>query len=119
METVANFISLLFASRTQAHIYHLQTKYFAEHKALNEYYDEIVDLADGLAESVQGKMGIIKGYVDFNFREDDAPLNYFSELRDAVEQLRLDMPQDTFIQNQIDSIVELINSTIYKLKNLS
>jgi hypothetical protein len=59
---IANFVSTLFASRTQAHIFHLQTTSFAKHKALNEYYDEIVGLTDGIIESYQGRYGIIEGY---------------------------------------------------------
>jgi hypothetical protein len=42
-------------SRNQSHIFHLQTKSYSEHKALNDYYDNIVDLYDGLIESYQGK----------------------------------------------------------------
>lgn len=51
METVAKFLSTLFNSRDQAHIFHLQTSSYAAHKALNKYYDEIVDLVDTYAET--------------------------------------------------------------------
>jgi len=64
MEQYAQFISTLFASRTQAHIFHLQTTSFAAHAALNTFYDEIVDLADGLVESFQGRYGIVRGYIN-------------------------------------------------------
>ena len=53
-------------SRTQAHVFHLQTPSFAEHKALNDYYNGIVDLVDGFVESYQGKYGILNGYCAFN-----------------------------------------------------
>ena len=45
---MGQFVSTLLASRTQAHIFHLQTPSFAAHKALNEYYDEIVGITDGI-----------------------------------------------------------------------
>ncbi len=61
---MGQFVSTLMASRTQAHIFHLQTPSFAAHKALNEYYENIVDIIDGLVESYQGKYGIITGYVN-------------------------------------------------------
>jgi len=61
MEPYALFIGTLMQSRNQAHIYHLQTNSFAAHKALQEYYEEIVDLVDGLVESYQGKYGILRG----------------------------------------------------------
>ena len=61
-EVMASFVSTLFHSRTQAHTFHLQTNSFAAHKALNEYYDEIINIVDGLVESYQGRYGILKGY---------------------------------------------------------
>jgi DNA-binding ferritin-like protein len=52
-------IALCFEARTKAHIAHLQTRSYAAHKALNEYYDGIVDIADSLAEAFQGREGIL------------------------------------------------------------
>jgi len=119
MEQYVKFISTLFASRTQAHIFHLQTNSFAAHKALNEYYDEIVGLADGLVESFQGRYGIIKGYSSpSTFKEDDQVINYFEALCKYVESARQSLPQDSYIQNEIDNVVALIESTKYKLKFL-
>ena len=46
MEQLGKFLGTLMSSRTQAHIFHLQTQSFATHKALNKYYDEIIDLLD-------------------------------------------------------------------------
>ena len=69
---VGQFISTLFASRTQAHVFHLQTTgegSFATHSALNTYYDEIVGITDGIAESFQGKYGIITGYGNIALQE--------------------------------------------------
>lgn len=122
MEQFVKFVSTLFASRTQAHIFHLQTKgpgSFAKHNALNKYYDEIVELVDGIIESTQGRYGIIYGYSGpSQFKEDDQPLIYFQALCQYVETARKNLPQDSYIQNQIDEIVELIEDTKYKLENL-
>ena len=118
---LGQFISTLFASRTQAHVFHLQTNSFAAHKALNEYYDGIIDLADGIAESVQGKYGIITGYSNIDLLEGNdcnEVIKYFTALEMYVERARQTMPQDSYIQNQIDEVVALIVSTIYKLKFL-
>ena len=45
---IGEFIILCFHARTNAHVLHLQTRSYAAHKALNEFYDEIVELADRL-----------------------------------------------------------------------
>jgi hypothetical protein len=118
---LGQFISTLFASRTQAHVFHLQTNSFAAHKALNEYYDGIIGIADGIAESVQGKYGIITGYSNIDLLEGNdcnEVIKYFTALEMYVERARQTMPQDSYIQNQIDEVTALIVSTIYKLKFL-
>ena len=108
-------------SRTQAHIFHLQTPSFAEHKALNDYYDGIVDLVDGFVESYQGKYGVLNGYCGFNimnYTNKQQVIQYFEALCMYVEKNRQSLPQDSYIQNQIDTFVELIESTKYKLSKL-
>ena len=55
----SDFIGELFLARDVAHSVHLNTRSFAKHMALNTFYDEIVDLADGLAEAYQGRHGLI------------------------------------------------------------
>jgi hypothetical protein len=118
---MGQFVSTLLASRTQAHIFHLQTPSFAAHKALNDYYDEIVGITDGLVESYQGKYGIITGYGNIALQEYqscEAIIIFFETLCMYVEKSRQLICQDSYIQNQIDEIVALIKSTIYKLRFL-
>jgi hypothetical protein len=121
MENFAKLISYLIHSRTQAHVYHLQTPSFAAHKALNKFYDEIVGVTDSLVESYQGKYGIITGYGNIALQEYqscEAIIVFFETLCMYVEKSRQILPQDSYLQNQIDEIVALIKSTIYKLRFL-
>jgi len=107
-------------SRNQAHVFHLQTPSFAEHKALNDFYDGIVPLFDGIIESYQGKYGIMKNYKSFKieqYKNSKKTISYFERLLDIIDENR-DSVEDSFIQNQIDTVQELINSTIYKLRFL-
>lgn len=107
-------------SRNQAHVFHLQTKSYAEHIALNGYYDAVVALFDGIVESYQGKYGIIKNFKTFKveqYRNGKKTISYFERLLDIIEENR-DSVEDSYIQNQIDTVQELINSTIYKLRFL-
>jgi len=118
-QLMANFISTLFSSRTQAHIYHLQTQSYAAHKALGKYYKDIVDLIDGLVEGYQGRYGIITGYKgEGQWLETNGVIKYFEALCMYVEKNRVSLVQDSYIQNQIDEVVSLIESTKYKLVNL-
>ena len=113
-------ISLLLHSRTQSHTLHLQTESYPEHMALNGYYDGIGDIVDGLVESYQGKYGIIKGYKSYDiteYKSTESTIKYLKELCGKVEKLR-NCCKDSYIQNQIDTVCELINSTLYKLRFL-
>ena len=119
-------VSLFFHSRTQAHVFHLRVNgpgAYAAHKALNEYYDEIVDLIDGLVESYQGKNGLIE-FQDVDGIDNNATItniiSYFKKLIAALDKLRqADNLQDSWIQNQLDNVEELLYSTKYKLENLA
>jgi DNA-binding ferritin-like protein len=120
MEEIAKFIATLMASRNQAHVFHLQTQSYAAHKALNEYYDDIVDLIDAYAEMAQGRYGIIKGYAATSMPlfEDNSALKYFMGLQKFVDNIRETLPQDGELNNTVDEISGLISSTVYKLKFL-
>ncbi len=121
----SSLISYLLHSRSQAHVFHLQVTgagSYAAHKALNDYYDSIVDLIDGLVESYQGKYGIITNYSNYNlmsFTGMQQVVEYFTALNKTIEKLRVLEIQDSEIQNDIDTVVTLVNNTIYKLKYLS
>lgn len=113
-------ISLLLHSRTQIHVLHLQTGSYPEHIALNEYYTGIGDLVDGLIESYQGKYEILKGYKSYDiteYKSTESTVKYLKDLCGKVEKLR-GCCKDSYIQNQIDTVCELINSTLYKLRFL-
>jgi hypothetical protein len=116
----SEMISLMLHSRTQAHTLHLQTKLYPEHMALNGYYDGIGDLIDGLVESYQGKYGIIESYKSYDlvsYKSTESTIKYLQDLCKKIEGLR-DCCKDSYIQNQIDTVCELINSTLYKLRFL-
>jgi hypothetical protein len=110
----------LLHSQTQVHIFHLGTKSYSEHKALQGYYEGIDALVDGVIESYQGKYGLLTNYKSFknqSYKNKNQVLKYFTGLLNMIEEKR-DCCDDSFIQNQIDTIQELAYSTMYKLKFL-
>jgi hypothetical protein len=115
-----NMVSTLLHSQTQVHIFHLQTKSYSEHKALQNYYEGIDGLVDGIIESYQGKYDIIKNYDSVKteeYKSCDQVINYFKSLDAMIDNARKSV-KESFIQNQIDTVQELIFSTIYKLRFL-
>ena len=115
-----NMVSTLLHSQTQVHIFHLQTKSYSEHKALQGYYEGIDKLVDGIIESYQGKYDIINNYDSVKteeYKSCDQVINYFKSLDSMIDNARKNV-KESFIQNQIDTVQELIFSTIYKLRFL-
>ena len=113
-------ISILLHSQTQAHTYHLQSTSYAEHKALQKYYEGIDVLVDTIVEAYQGKYGIVKGYKTMSFNDykgNESTIGYFQKQCDKVTELR-DCCEDSWLQNEIDNVCTLINSTLYKLRFL-
>ena len=115
-----DMVSILLHSQTQVHIFHLQTKSYAEHKALQGYYEGIDALVDGLIESYQGKYDVITQYNSVkneDYKSNEQVIKYFKALDGMIEKNRKEV-KESFIQNQIDTVQELINSTVYKLRFL-
>jgi hypothetical protein len=117
---VGTFVSTLLHSATLTHLMHFKSKSYSEHVALGAYYDEIPELVDGLVESIQGAYEtIIDPYpAMFGNGNNDDPLAYMISLRNYVRDYRQQMPQDSEIQNEIDNVANLLNTTVYKLKFL-
>ncbi len=117
---IVEMVSKLRFSVEQTQVYHWQSQSLSEHKALNRYYNGIPDIVDGIVESYQGKYGIQKGYRLFEVRDYSTPeevINFLKQLDADVEMLRQSI-KETYIQNQIDNVLQLIETTVYKLENL-
>jgi hypothetical protein len=115
--------SKLFESREMAHIYHLQVNgeqgSHAAHKALQKYYEDVLDLIDELLETYQGQYGIVDGYdvIDTNDTRTKEKVEYFEGLAEFVKHGRKAISlEDTHLHSIIDDIVVLIYRTLYKLK---
>jgi hypothetical protein len=115
---INQFISCLHQSKQQAIVWHHQTTSFSEHKALNFYYEGIEDLVDSLVESIQGVYPRITLYTLTNpidWKEGKS-ISYFQELYDYVKRNRTEIPQqESWVQNQIDEVAQLIAETLYQL----
>jgi hypothetical protein len=111
---VADFISTLLHSGTVTHFMHLSTDSFAVHMALGGYYPAIVELVDSFAEAYSGAYQKIKTFPE-NFHNAKDPVRYLEGICDYVKDNRKAMPDDSQLQNIIDEIAALIDSTLYKL----
>lgn len=98
---------------------HLQTKSFSQHMALGDFYEAIIGLADTFIEAYQGQYGIITDYPSGYQVPSDDPLLELTDLSRSVKEMRKDVPQDSELQNIIDEVQALVDSTLYKLRFLA
>ena len=112
---IPQLVSELLESVTIIHKFHLKSKSYAEHKALQKYYEGIGDLADTLFETSAWQNNSIE--IPAPNINDVTPVNYLIKLATFVEQVRLATTYSD-LQNQMDEVKTLIFSTLYKLNNL-
>lgn len=119
---IGDLIALLFLSRDVAHREHLRVTgpgSYAAHTALGGFYESIVDLADSLAETYQGRNGIIEDIPYLDTEKGEA-ISVLEQHLKWIEDNRFEVvpKEDMPLQNIIDEIVAQYLSTLYKLKNL-
>jgi hypothetical protein len=116
-----DFVGMFFLARDVAHSVHLNTRSYAKHVALNTFYDEIIELADGFAEAYQGRHGLIGPISLMSAKKTTNIIEFLEDQLAEIESVRYDVcdKTDTPLQNLIDGIVELYLSTLYKLRFLA
>ena len=114
------YVALLFLARDIAHRVHLKTRSYAEHKALNEFYDEIVDRADDFAEAYQGCYNELLNIPLLTNEYKGNIVDVLMAQKEWIDANRYAAvpKENTAIQNIIDEAVGLYDSTLYKLRFL-
>lgn len=99
---------------------HLKTHKYSKHMALDEFYSEMPDKVDALIEAWMGVNGKkIKSFDNILQSKNMGTLVYLKELRKVVKQGYELMGGEKELEACLDDIVELIDSTLYKVKELS
>ena len=116
-----DFVGTLFLARDVTHSVHLNTRSFSKHMALNEFYDNIVELADKFAEAYQGRHGLIGPISLMSAKKTGNVIEFLEDSLADIEKMRYDVvdKSDTPLQNIIDEIVGQYLKTLYKLKYLA
>lgn len=111
------YVALLFLSRDIAHRVHLKTRSFAEHMALNDFYEGIVDKADDFAEAYQGCYGELLNIPLLTNEYKGNIVDVLKKQKEWIETNRnaIVPRENTALHNIIDEAVALFDKTIYKL----
>ena len=117
----ADFVGLFFLARDVTHSVHLNTRSYSKHKALQKFYENIIDLADDFAETYQGRYGLLGPISLMSAKKTSNVIEFLENQLAEIESVRYDVcdKDDTPLQNLIDSIIELYLRTLYKLRFLA
>lgn len=98
---------------------HLRTHKYSKHVALNDFYEEMPEKVDALIEAWMGANGKkVNGFDNIIVSKNMGTLKYLKELKSIVKQGYPLMNGDPELEALLDDIAELIDSTLYKVKEL-
>lgn len=99
---------------------HLRTSKYSKHMALDEFYTEMPEKVDALIEAWMGVNGRKpKSFDNLLSSKNLGTLDYLKSLRKVVKDGYMLMEGEPELEACLDDIAELIDSTIYKIKELS
>lgn len=123
-DNVSNFIAYKALLHTaQLKLFHWQTKSYAEHKALDKAFGNLIDLTDDLMESTMGKYGRpVLGKESTMMLENYSDSGYVTESLQSMrkcycDELRpmLSPEKDSELLNLVDEIIAMFDKTMYLL----
>lgn len=107
---IPTFIGTLFQFRDRIHLAHLATTSYAQHVALNDLYEGLLDQIDTLVETAQSE-GLLKITIP---QSDPSNESVVKELLDFVRMNRNIFPY-SYQQQILDNVEEITNRTLYKI----
>ena len=116
---MGEFAMCLLNGVTAGHIHHLSTESYSQHMALGDFYVELDKRADKFIEAYQGKKSKIIFAEKALFLGENG-LELVQYICDQIESYRKmpGFPQDSELQNIVDELLDLADSTKYKLRFL-
>jgi DNA-binding ferritin-like protein len=115
---INDLVANVFAIRNAAHLAHWATNSYAQHMALDDFYNGVIEKLDTIVEAYQGYFGLI-GKVDQITCEPDNIADQIADMAQLIARERSNIANGTpAIENLIDELTETFFKTFYKLCNL-
>ena len=118
-EHCENFCLQSMRMYVNVHLWHFQTDSYAEHEALEDYYEDLFELTDTFVETTIANQGSLS--CDHSYNLEILP---YSEMLDEIESYKELVEQhkegieDEGMVNTLDDILTITDEVLYKLKNL-
>ena len=116
---INELVCRVFTTRGAAHIAHWKTRSIAEHEALGDFYDGIIDSIDTIVEAYQGNFGLIDVKLE-QYPVNKSILAQLKEDANWIAMNRSDIANKVdAVENLVDGLTEIYLKAIYKLTFLS
>lgn len=115
--TLNKVVSFLLYSRSQTHIWHLQTESYSEHKALGDYYEKIGELLDTFSEQAISICGRPNRIVAMEFKnyDENCICKHLSFLCEQFYDISKELSDYKDLENTCAEIIGLLHKTKYLL----
>lgn len=116
---ITELITRAFTTRNLLHFAHWSTKSLAQHLAVGDLYDQIIDTIDDIVECYQGKNGLLSG---LRCPAVEMPSDIVAHVRSEMDWVEANRDRisggNNSIGNLVDSLTGHYQKCVYKLENL-
>lgn len=117
---IEELIQKVFTTRNLVHLEHWRTKNYAEHMALGDLYDQLIDSIDGIVEAYQGQFGLVDVSGAPELKPPAEIVPHLQEELDWIATNRSRIAKSVAsIENLVDELSAQYQTALYKLRFLS
>lgn len=104
---------------TNVHLWHLQTSSYAEHEALEDYYEDLFELTDTFIETAIANDGGMSCETSYNLELIPycEMMNEVEAFKELIETHKESVTEESMV-NVMDDMLTVTDEVLYKLKNL-
>lgn len=119
-KNIEQYFGTLQQSTVEAWRKHLKVSKKSQHETLNDFYEDIVDVVDKLIEDYMSIHGKVENYENLLSEKDMDALKYLETLRVFTREGADELfdEDDTELFSDVDNILSVMDTAIYKLKEL-
>ena len=112
---INELITKIFTERNNSHAKHWSTNSYAQHQALGEFYENVIEILDRYVESYMGTFGRIEDIPDDVDNISQVVRDNLIFINENRSELSKEVPA---LENILDELAGLHMTTLFKLENL-
>ena len=117
MITIKELLNKFLDARDQIHYWHLQTTNYAEHKTLQQFYEQWIDLYDKFTEAYQGIGMKVSGIINIQLMSytPGCSIEYLKKCLAYINGDAREISKDSDLNAILDEMGILIRQTLFLL----